>query len=461
MSERVLPHNLDAERSVLGAMLIDNAVISTANEFVQAAQFFRDAHRVIYATILEIVERGAPADLVSLCDALRVKQVLEDVGGPAYIASLVDGVPRSTNVDHYARVVRRDWQYRQIITDANALAAAAYEQDDDPSSLLAVADTKLGSIVTSTAGQGFTPLSELSSDAFSTIERLHQYRGQLSGVPSGLVDIDKLTTGFQPGDLIVLAARPSVGKTALALNFARNAAGAGAVVGINSLEMSKKSLFMRLLTSESKVDNQRLRMGYLAEKDFARLAVGLDTLCGGSLSIFIDDDANTLPAVRNRARKLAADNGLNLLIIDYMQLMESGGRHENRNVEVAALSRGLKKLAKELAIPIIVLSQLSRAPEARSDKRPMLSDLRDSGSIEQDADVVMLCYREEMYQDDADEGVTEVDIAKQREGPTGTVKLRFFKEFSRFDNYRPDEHPIEARARLADAPGAAIGSPTT
>jgi replicative DNA helicase len=439
-SERTLPHSLDAEKSVLGAILINNDAFNHAAELIDAHDFFRDAHRRIFSRMIALSERGDAIDFVTLKEELSRAGELDEVGGPAYVASLADGVPRSANVEYYSRIVKEKSTLRSLIHSANKILATAYEAEDDPDLLLDEAERAIFAIAEDRIRAGFVPLKDLVQSSFATIEKLQQHKGLVTGVPTGFVDLDEITSGLQPSDLVLVAARPSMGKTSFVLNVAQHIGiSTDMTVGFFSLEMSKEQLFIRMLTSEARIDAHRFRTGHLSEKDYGRLSQALGTLAAAH--VFIDDTASIgVLEMRAKARRLKAEHGLHLLIVDYIQLMQGRGRFESRQAELASISRSLKGLAKELQVPIVALSQLSRAPETRSDHRPQLSDLRESGALEQDADVVMFIYREEQYRDadgqpnqDA-EGIAEIIVGKQRNGPTGTVKLAFIKEHTRFEN---------------------------
>jgi replicative DNA helicase len=437
---RTLPHNLEAEKSVLGAILIHNEAFNHAAELIDSKDFFRDAHRRIFDKMIALSERGHAIDFVTLKEELSRAGELDEVGGPAYIASLADGVPRSANVEYYSRIVKEKSTLRSLIHSANKILTEAYEAEQEPDLLLDEAERSIFAIAEDRIRAGFTPLRDLVQGSFATIEKLQQHKGMVTGVPTGFVDLDEMTSGMQPSDLVLVAARPSMGKTSFVLNIAQYiGTQTDMTVGFFSLEMSKEQLFMRMLTGEARIDAHRFRSGYLNEKDYGKLSHALGTLA--EAKVFIDDTASIgVLEMRAKCRRLKAEHGLNLVIIDYLQLMSGRGRFESRQAEIAQISRSLKGLAKELSIPVIALSQLSRASETRSDHRPQLSDLRESGALEQDADVVMFIYREEQYRDsdgqhntDA-EGTAEIIIGKQRNGPVGTVKLAFVKEHTRFEN---------------------------
>jgi replicative DNA helicase len=434
---RTLPHNLEAERSVLGAILIDNETFNLAAAVVTPEAFFRDAHRRIYQKMEDLSERSQPIDLVTLKEALERAGELEDVGGPAYIASLVDGVPRSTNVEYYAQIVKEKATLRALIFSANKILSNAYESDQEADLILDDAESAIFAVAEDRVKTGFVAMRDLVKDSFPKIEKLFEHKSHITGIATGFDDLDRKTRGLQPGDLVIVAARPSMGKTSLVLNICQHVATHGGVAGFFSLEMSKEQLFMRMLASEARIDMFRLLSGQIGQREYGQITHALETLSEAQL--FIDDTAGIgVLEMRAKARRLQSEHGLHVLAIDYVQLMTGRGRFENRTLELASISRSLKGLAKELSVPIILLSQLSRAPEARSDKRPQLSDLRESGALEQDADVVGLIFREEMYklgdEPSENDGVAELIIAKQRNGPTGTIKLAFLREQTRFAN---------------------------
>ncbi len=441
--ERTLPHNLDAERSVLGAVLLDNEAFNTAIAIVTSAAFFRDAHRRIFERMTVLVERRSAIDFVILREELERAGELEEVGGAAYLASLVDGVPRATNVEYYARIVKEKATLRSLIFAANKIVANAYEADQDADLILDDAEGAIFSVAEDRVKAGFVPMRQLVQESFPKIEKLFEHQSFITGVGTHLVDLDKMTRGFQPGDLIIVAARPSMGKTSLVLNICQHVAthpvpgtDRMGVAGVFSLEMSKEQLFMRMLSAEAGIDSFRLQSGQIGQREYGQITHAMETLAEAQL--FVDDSAGVgVLEMRAKARRLQAEHGLSILAVDYVQLMTGRGKSENRTLELGAISRSLKGLAKELNVPIIVLSQLSRAPEARSDKRPMLSDLRESGALEQDADVVIMIFREEMYKADKSEkaesdGIAELIISKQRNGPTGTVRAAFIAGQTKF-----------------------------
>lgn len=434
--DRPLPHNVDAEKSVLGSILVNNENYYTAVESLNTEDFYLEAHRLIFSQMSETISASKAVDLITLQDGLQRESRLEAAGGTSYLASLMDGIPHLVNIDHYIQIIREKALFRQMIRASNAIMMECFAQADPAEEVLDRGERRLFELAERRSEVGLISLGELQVETHQLIERLYTDRQIVTGIPTGFQDLDRMTSGLQPGDLVILAARPSMGKTALCLNFAQHVAMRhGEPVAIFSLEMSKSQLLMRMLCAEALVDAHRVRTGYLSKEDFRKLIDGLGRTA--SAPIYIDDSSSlTIMQMRAKARRLKAESGLGLVIVDYLQLMSGFGRFENRNQEISSISRGLKALAKELHVPVMALSQLSRAPEQRTgrDHRPQLSDLRESGSIEQDADVVAFIYREEVYKPSEDNaGQAELIIAKQRNGPTGTVKLAFQKQFTRFD----------------------------
>jgi len=439
-TERTLPHNLDAERSVLGAILVNSEALDLASEVINPNDFFRDAHRRIFECMSALHERSQAIDFIILKEELQRSGELDEIGGPAYLASLADGVPRATNVEYYAKIVKEKSTLRNLIFAANKILTNAYEASQESDLILDEAESAIFGVADERLRVGFVPMRELVKETFPKIEALFEQKRLITGVPTGFADLDGMTRGFQNGELIIIAARPSMGKTSLALNVSQHVAlQPNMAVGFFSLEMAKESLFLRLLTAEAQIDSHELMSGNIKKKDYGRISQAIETL--SAMRLFVDDTANIgVMEMRAKARRLQAEHGLSLLVIDYIQLMTGRGRFENRTLELASISRSLKGLAKELNIPIVVLSQLSRAPEARSDRRPQLSDLRESGALEQDADVVALIFREDAYKKNLDKqdessGIAELILAKQRNGPTGTVKLVFLDKQTRFANF--------------------------
>jgi len=437
MLERPLPHSADAERAILGAIILDNGLVNQAIELLRPEDFYVRAHYHLFRAMISMSERGAEINPILLGEELRRESALEQVGGIAFISELTYGLPHFTNLAHYAKVVRDKSLLRQLVKVANKVTSEALEEEDEASVILDHAEQMIFALADERTRQGFIHVKPVADQVLEKIQELGGRGIVLTGLATGFNDLDEMTSGLQPSDLIIVAARPSMGKTALCLTLAQNAAiKAGAVVGVFSLEMSKESLVMRMLCSEGSVDAHKFRSGHLNRDEWARLAGALGKI--SDAKIFIDDTPGiSVLEMRAKSRRLAAEQKqLDLIIVDYLQLMSGSSRRaESRQQEVSQISRELKGLAKELNVPLVALSQLSRAPEARTDHRPMLSDLRESGSIEQDADVVAFIYREEQYnRTEENAGIAEVIVAKQRNGPTGTVKLAFHKEFTRFDD---------------------------
>lgn len=444
--ERTLPHNLEAEKAVLGACLMNPEAFGEAAEIVKPDDFFREAHQRIFGAMRELAEEGAELDTVTVKNALASRGHLEAVNGPAYIAALTDGVPRSSNVAHYARIVKDKAELRALIYAATKIQQAAYEAEDDSRAILGEAEKTLFELAGKATRGGFVSLRDLMPRLLDKIEQASKSKTGITGLATGLTDLDDMTRGLQPKNVILIAARPSQGKSALAGSIAVNVAMQGKVVGIFSLEMSDEEWGIRAVAGETRINGHRIQSGFLGERDWGKLAQALGTL--GELPIYIDDCADiTAFEIRTKARRLRQEHGLDLLIVDYAQLVSGDGKSETRALEIARISRTLKRIAKEMQIPVIELSQLSREVEKRNDKRPILSDLRESGALEQDADLVIFIHREEQYQQDPDPsvvGLAELIVAKQRNGATGTVKVRFEKEYTRFENYteRYREQPL-------------------
>jgi replicative DNA helicase len=443
--DRRPPYSEDAEQAVIAAMLMDADAIMRAAEYVDDTMFYREGHRRIFRAMVAITERGDVVDPLTLADELGRRGELEASGGRDYIGFLVDAVPTAANVEYHAKIVREKALLRRLIEVSTAIVSEAFEARTTAAELIDEAESRIFQVAQAQGNEGFARLKVLLWPAMERIEALQQGGGGVTGIASGFRDLDELTTGFQPGDLIIVAARPSMGKTAFTLNIAQHAAIVQEKsVAFFSLEMSKESLVTRLLTSEARVDAQRLRKGKLSNEDYGLIARAMGILTHAPL--YIDDTPGiTVLEMRSKARRLKADVGVDLIIVDYLQLMTGPAGVENRQQEVSQISRGLKALAKELSVPVIALSQLSRAVEQRagSEKgRPVLSDLRESGAIEQDADLIMFLFREEVYaerdngqlKDPAIEGKAEVIVGKQRNGPIGTVPLFFQKQFTRFED---------------------------
>jgi len=433
MWEKAPPHDIDAEQAVLGALFLDNNAIVSVTRFLHPDDFYMEAHRVIFQAILELEENGQSADLITVTDLLNRKGILEKVGGAVYLATLSNISPTATNADHYARIVEEKALLRNLINLATRIAGLGYEGREDAQRLMEEAEKMLLELGSRRIANFFTEIKDVLMDTFKHLEQLAKNKGELSGAPTGFVDLDNLCQGLQPGDLIIIAGRPSMGKTSLGMCIAYNAAvKTERPVAVFSLEMSKEQLVQRMLCAEAMVDQHKMRTGLIGDDDWGKLTQKARDLA--KLPIFIDDSGVlTISELRSKARRLHMEKGLGLIVIDYLQLMQGSGRTENRQQEIANISRSLKGLAKELGIPILALAQLSRSVEQRQDKRPVMSDLRESGSLEQDADVVMFIYRDEYYNQDSEKpGIADIIIAKQRNGPTGVVELAFLKEYTRF-----------------------------
>ena len=442
--DRVPPQNIEAEQAVLGSILLEADALVTAMERLRPEDFYQPVHRMIYETMIELGEAGQPIDLVTLTAALQDKQRLEEAGGVDYLSRLLSVVPTAANVDYYARIVEEKSLLRRLIRTATEIVQEGYAGADDVGLLLNDAEQRILEISNRRTGSGFISIRDVLMDVFEQIEFLYNHRGGVTGIPSGFPDLDRMTSGFQRSDLIIVAARPSVGKTAFALNIAQNVGvRARETVAIFSLEMSASQLVQRMVCAESNVDAGRLRTGRLEGDDWEKLTMAIGAL--SEAEIYIDDTPGiTVMDIRAKLRRLKKERGLGLVVIDYLQLIQGRGRPgENRQQEVSEISRTLKQIARELEVPVIALSQLSRGVEQRQDKRPMLSDLRESGSIEQDADIVAFLYRDDYYDRETEKkNIIEVIIAKQRNGPVGTVELVFLKNFNKFVSL--DRHHGEA-----------------
>jgi replicative DNA helicase len=437
LADKLPPQNLEAERACLGSMLLDKEAIEVAIDILTEEDFYSEQHRIIFKTLLELYGRSTPVDIVTLTDFLRGSGELDSAGGVVYVSSLLDETPTSANAEYYAKIVEQKSLLRKLIRASSSAISLCYNADKDAYEVVDEAEKLIFDVTERKGVRGYFPISEVIKDSITAIEKLFHRGDNYTGIPSGFKELDDLTSGFQRSEFIVVAARPSVGKTAFALNIAQNVAIQQRLkVAVFSLEMSKEALMQRMLCSEARIDSQRLRKGLLRTEEWGPL-----TTAAGKLSeatIFIDETPGISDMqLRAKARRIQSRHGLDLVIVDYLQLMSSIRKKEGRTQEISEISRSLKALARELSIPVIALSQLSRAVETRGrDKRPILSDLRESGAIEQDADVVIFLYRDELYNPQSDrEGLAEIIIQKQRNGPTGTIELKFFKEFTRFENY--------------------------
>jgi replicative DNA helicase len=433
-SERVPPQNLEAEQSVLGAMLIDRDAVVSVSNLLRPEDFYADKHQQLYTSIVAIFNRGEPVDLITLQDELRKRGQIDDIGGLTYLTSLINMVPSTANVQQYASIVEQKATLRRLQTVARKIVDECYGTEDMDATLVD-AEKSVFAVTQRRSAKGYIHIKDALVTAYGHLEYLYSSKGRTTGVTSGFRDLDQMTSGFQPSDMIIVAARPSVGKTAFTLNVARNAAVlGGAKVMFFSLEMGAEQLALRLLASEAAVDGHKLRTGQLQDQDWQRLGAGLATL--SEAGIFIDDTPNCpLPELRSKARRVSQEHGLDMIIIDYLQLMsipQKQSAQANRQQEISEISRSLKQLARELKVPVIALSQLSRSVEQRQDKRPMLSDLRESGAIEQDADMVAFLYRDDYYDAESEKkNMVEIIVAKHRNGPVGSVDLYFMKDIQK------------------------------
>jgi replicative DNA helicase len=438
--EKPLPNNLDAERSVLGAILLDNHALNPAIEHLRPEDFFLDQHRRVFTQMIALGEGQQAIDLVTLTEELNRKGDLEASGGAPYLASLADGMPKVSNIEHYARIVKEKAILRNLIHTTHNIQQRAFEGEDGADAILDGAESDIFALAEDRVRVGLLPIKDIVRDNFERLERIFREGKSITGIPTGYVELDKLTSGLQPSELLILAARPSQGKTALALNLMENIAiRGGHPVAMFSLEMSKESLLQRLVASVAQIDAHKFRTGHLSKEDWRRMTESLGTISAAPLWL---DDAGSISVLEigAKARRLKREKGLSMLVVDYLQLITGRGRFGNRQEEVSSISRGLKGLAKELQIPVLVLSQLTRAPE-RDERGPQLSDLRESGAIEQDADVVMFIYRPHFFKAGAtpeEREETELRIAKQRNGPTDMVKFVFRSRFTRFEEAAPD-----------------------
>lgn len=442
MIDRVPPHNNEAEQSVIGAVLLEPQALITAAEVLMPEDFYRVAHQKIFTTMLSLSDKGQPIDLVTVTEELTAKKELEDVGGISYLTEIANAVPTAANIMHYAKIVEEKSLLRRLIRVATQIVEDGFTREDEVEELLSEAEKNMMEVSNRKNAGDFKHIKDVLVQTYDNIELLHTQQGEVTGIPTGFTDLDKITAGFQRNDLIIVAARPSVGKTAFALNVAQNVATKTSEnVAIFSLEMGADQLVMRILCAEGNIDAQVMRTGSLEAEDWRKLTMAMGSL--SNAGIFIDDSSGIrVNEIRSKCRRLQQEHGLGMVIIDYLQLISGSGKSgENRQQEVSEISRSLKGLARELEIPVIALSQLSRGVEQRQDKRPMMSDLRESGSIEQDADIVSFLYREDYYDKETEnENMIEIIIAKQRNGPTGTVTLAFAKEYNKFVNVDWSQH---------------------
>jgi len=433
--EKLLPQNIEAECGVLGSIIIDPEAIVQIADFLHPDDFYRDAHRTIYTVVVQLYEQREPADFITICDELESQNKLEEVGGAGYITALINQVPTSANIEYYGRIVERTAILRRLIHAAGQIAALGYEEAD-ANVAMDKSEQLIFGITQRHTRSDFSALRDLLAGYMEKLDLLHQRRGAIVGVPTGFNDLDRLTGGLQRSDLIILAARPAVGKTSLCLSIAHNSAiRFNQSIAVFSLEMSKEQLVQRLLSMEAGIDQQRLRTGWIEDAEWERIENAMSTL--SSAKLWIDDTAGiSTMEMRSKARRLQAEQGIDMIIVDYLQLMQSsvgGKRTDNRVQEVSEISRNLKGLARELNVPVLALAQLSRTVESRQSKVPQLSDLRESGSIEQDADVVMFIYREDVYNPDTErKNIADIIIAKHRNGPVGEISLYFQASQTRF-----------------------------
>ncbi len=440
------PHSQEAEKTVLGGILVNNENLNTVLSVISPEDFYKEANRKILEKIILLVDKGLPVDLLSLSEELGRAGLLDEVGGASYLSSLMDGVPRSLNVEYHARIIKEKSLLRRLILSSAKIISSSYEQKDDADVLLNEAQAAIIEVAEQRVKPGFVAVGQLTEPTLGMIANLAKRREAVTGVPSGFRDLDNITSGFHKSEFVVVAARPSMGKTALCLNISQYVGlKTDLAVGFFSMEMAKEQIVIRMLCADSQLDIKRVRTGFISEREFEKLKLSAEALSRSR--IFLDETPGlTVMEMKAKARRLKMENNLDVLFIDYIQLMRPGGRFENRNQEMAFISRSLKELAKEIQIPVVGISQLSRAPErGRREPRPQLSDLRESGAIEQDADVVVFIYRPEMYHpgDETIRGIAEVNVAKQRNGPTDTVKLAFFNKYAKFANAEVDFQPLE------------------
>jgi replicative DNA helicase len=435
-SERIPPQSIEAEQAVLGAIFLDPSALTLASEILIPEDFYRASHQKIFHAMLRVADKGEPVDLVTVTAELADTQQLEEVGGVSYLSELADAVPTAANVEYYARIVEEKSVLRRLIRTATSIAQDGYTREDEVDVLLDEAEKKIMEISQRKHSGTFKNIKDVLVQTYDNIEMLHNRKGEVTGIPTGFTELDRMTAGFQRSDFIIVAARPSVGKTAFALNIAQNVATkTNENVAIFSLEMSAQQLVMRMLCAEGNINAQNLRTGRLTPEDWGKLTMAMGSL--SNAGIYIDDTPSIrVSDIRAKCRRLKQESGLGMVVIDYLQLIQGSGRNrENRQQEVSEISRSLKALARELEVPVIALSQLSRSVEQRQDKRPMMSDIRESGSIEQDADIVAFLYRDDYYNKDSEnKNIIEIIIAKQRNGPVGTVQLAFIKEYNKFVN---------------------------
>ncbi|MBM7693553.1 replicative DNA helicase [Peribacillus deserti] len=435
-TDRIPPQNIEAEQAVLGAIFLEPSSLTLASEVLIPEDYYRNAHQKIFNVMVKLNDEGKPVDLVTVTEELQASKQLEDVGGVSYLSELAGSVPTAANIEYYARIVEEKALLRRLIRTATNIASEGYSREDEVASLLGEAEKSIMEVAQRKNSGAFQNIKDVLVRAYDNIELLHNREGDVTGIPTGFAELDRMTAGFQRNDLIIVAARPSVGKTAFALNIAQNVATKTSEnVAIFSLEMGAEQLVMRMICAEGNINAQNLRTGSLTDEDWRKLTMAMGSLSNSG--IFIDDTPGVrIGDIRSKCRRLKQEHGLGMILIDYLQLIQGNGRSgENRQQEVSEISRSLKALARELEVPVIALSQLSRGVEQRQDKRPMMSDIRESGSIEQDADIVAFLYRDDYYDKESEnKNIIEIIIAKQRNGPVGTVSLAFVKEYNKFVN---------------------------
>ncbi|MFA6308759.1 MAG: replicative DNA helicase [Clostridia bacterium] len=442
---RIPPQNTEAEQSIIGSLLLDKDALPVVLEIIKPADFYKESNREIFEAITDLFNRNSPIDLITVSEQLKSRGTLDGVGGIEYLTKIATSVPTTANVKHYAKIVEEKSLLRNLIRASSEIVNMGYEAADEASLVLDRAEKSIFDIMQKRNSKGFLHIKDILVDAYDKLEELYNNKGNITGIPTGFIDLDNMTAGFQNSDLILVAGRPSMGKTAFALNVAQHVAvNTSKTVAIFSLEMSKEQVVNRILCGEAMVDSQKLRTGKLEDEDWCKIAASTGPLSDSP--IYIDDSAtSSIMEIRAKCRNLKLKKDLGLVIIDYLQLMQGKGRSENRQQEISEISRSLKILAKEINVPVITVSQLSRAPESRSDHRPMLSDLRESGAIEQDADLVMFIYRDDYYNQDSDsKNKAEIIIAKHRNGPTGVVELAWLGQFTKFANLAKKEQQIES-----------------
>lgn len=435
-ADRLPPQNIEAEQAVLGAIFLEPSALTLASEILIPEDFYRASHQKIFNAMLKLNDEGKVVDLVTVTEELAAAKLIEDTGGVSYLSELAGSVPTAANIEYYARIVEEKSLLRRLIRTATEIASDGYAREDEVEALLSEAEKNILAVAQRKNAGAFHNIKDVLVRTYDNIEQMHQNAGEITGLETGFIELDRMTAGFQRNDLIIVGARPSVGKTAFALNIAQNVAQkTGENIAIFSLEMGAEQLVMRLLCAEGNIDAQRLRTGTLTDDDWGKLTMAMGSL--SNTGIFIDDTPGVrISDIRSKCRRLKQEHGLGMILIDYLQLILGSGRAgENRQQEVSEISRSLKQLARELQVPVIALSQLSRGVEQRQDKRPMMSDIRESGSIEQDADIVAFLYRDDYYDKESEnKNIIEIIIAKQRNGPTGTVSLAFVKEYNKFVN---------------------------